>query len=117
MRFRRHYLLSLEERLGVHFSAGDSDYDHRKRDDRLTTAQKEENMVNLGKNRSKSLSYRIAHILGRGFECPNPPYPTSLDPSSPPKFPQVSWKSLTVLDGNLTGEAAVSMRLKRPCLA
>jgi hypothetical protein len=38
MRFQRHYLLSLEERLGVHFSAVDSDYDHRKRDDRLTTA-------------------------------------------------------------------------------
>jgi len=26
----RHYLLSLEERLGVHLSAIDSDYDHRK---------------------------------------------------------------------------------------
>jgi hypothetical protein len=27
MRFQRHYLLSLEERLGVHLSAIDSDYD------------------------------------------------------------------------------------------
>jgi hypothetical protein len=40
MRFQRHYLLSLEERLGVHFSAVDSDYDHTKRDDRLTTGLK-----------------------------------------------------------------------------
>jgi hypothetical protein len=33
-----HYLLSLEERLGVHLSAIDSDHDQRKCDDRVTTA-------------------------------------------------------------------------------
>jgi len=34
----RHYLLSLEERLGVHLSAGDSDYDQRKCHDRVMPA-------------------------------------------------------------------------------
>jgi hypothetical protein len=54
-------------------------------------------MVNIEENRNKSTFYRTAHILGKGSECPDPPYPASLDPSSPPKYPQVSWKSLTVL--------------------
>jgi hypothetical protein len=53
-------------------------------------------MVNIGKNRVKSTFYRTAHILGTGSECPDSPYLTSLDPSSPPKYPQISWKSLTV---------------------
>jgi hypothetical protein len=35
---RRHYLLSLEERVGAHISALDSDYDDTKCDDCLTTA-------------------------------------------------------------------------------
>jgi hypothetical protein len=54
-------------------------------------------MVDIGENRNKSIIYSDAYILGTGSECPDPPYPTSLDPSSPPKYPQVSWKSLTVL--------------------
>jgi hypothetical protein len=55
MRFQRHYLLSLEERLGVHLSALDSDYDHSKCDDRVTKTEKTQNMVNIQKNQNKPI--------------------------------------------------------------
>jgi hypothetical protein len=97
MRFQHHYLLSLEERLGVNRAAVDSDYDHRKCDDRVTKTEKTQNMVNIQETQNKPILYRIAHILGRGLKCPDPPYPTSLDLSFPQKYLQVSWKSLTVL--------------------
>jgi hypothetical protein len=70
MRFERHYLLSLEERLGVHLSAIDSDYDHRKCDDRVTTVQKMRNMVNRLETHVRSMPCWIAFILGRGFGMP-----------------------------------------------
>jgi hypothetical protein len=56
-----------------------------------------QNMVNSQKYRKESVSYSVAYILGRDSECPDPLYPTSLGLSSPQKYPQVSWKSLTVL--------------------
>jgi hypothetical protein len=56
-----------------------------------------EDMVNPQKNETQSILCGIAYILGRGSECPNPLYPTSLGQSFPQKYPQDSWKSLTVL--------------------
>jgi hypothetical protein len=54
-------------------------------------------MVNLQENQYKSIVYIIAYILGRSVECPDPVYLTSLNASFPQQYPQVWWKSLTVL--------------------
>jgi hypothetical protein len=56
-----------------------------------------QNMVNSQKYLNESICHSVAYILGKDSECPDPLYPTSLGPSFPQKYPQVSWKSLTVL--------------------
>src|SRR5713101_7117944 len=55
MKFQRHYLLSSNERFLRHLSALDSDFDHTKCDDRVTTAQRRATMVNIWENPVKSV--------------------------------------------------------------